>query len=303
MAPEDYVDEFQFTGIEFGDFPSSSLARARVVVFGIPMNLASSFEGDSREGPGAIRRASSELVETYLLDYGVDLADVAAVHDLGDLPVPGDLEAALELLARTVPKFVRELRAAGKVPLCLGGEHTVTYYLLEGMAPDRPVVVHLDAHMDYKPEYGGHRLCHATPFYHAREFVPGADLIQVGIRQADQEEARLAAEGRVTSITAWDVRADLGAVVGTVRERTRGRPVYLSFDVDVLDAPYTPATGTPVSFGLTPGEVLSVVGAISGEVVGVDCVEVGLDPNYREAEVATQVLFRVLAKIHGYSPT
>ncbi|GAB4323881.1 MAG: agmatinase [Promethearchaeota archaeon] len=314
------IDLFRHAGVDFGDFGPCSLDDAQFVVFGVPFDGTASFCKGSRSGPAAIRRASSELVETYLLDYGVDLAQAVKLHDLGDYKLPvaagaeaksgggaedgagGGVEAALEAL-EGLTSVVCALRAAGKVPLCLGGEHTVTWFLARGVARERPVLLHLDAHQDFKPSYEGRATCHATPFYQlTREAFPGSDVVQVGVRQADPEEERLAAEAGVTTYTSWDVRDGVEEVAAFVREKTAGRPTYVSVDVDVLDAPFVPATGTPVSFGLTPEQVLRVLTSVAGPVVGVDLVEVGLDPNYREAEVATQLLFRLLAHAEGFSP-
>ncbi len=302
MDNDKLIDLFQFTGIEFGDFAASSLDEAKLVVFGVPMNLTSTFEGNSEEGPAAIRKVSSELIETYLLDADVDLADFVLSHDLGDFPIPPDKDAALAALAAYLPDTIKTIRGAGKIPLCLGGEHTISYYLLKGIAGEKPVVVHFDAHEDFKPEYHGEKICHTTPFYHATEFIPGTDMIQVGIRQTDPEEIRLARHAGVTIFTAWDVHTDITRVIESIHEKTRGRPVYVSLDIDVLDAPFTPATGTPVAFGLTPREVLKILLAMEGSIIGMDCMEVGRDPNYREAEVATQLLFRLISKIYGFPP-
>jgi agmatinase len=181
----------------------------------------------------------------------------------------------------------------------MGGEHTLTYYQLKALADEKPVVIHFDAHRDMKPEYEGMKMCHTTPFYHLLEYIPGENLIQIGIRQTDREENETAAKNGVTTFDAWQVHDGLLSVLGHLQRATAGKKIYISFDIDAYDLPYVPCTGTPEPFGLNPFQVLQMVKAIhpTAKLIGMDMVEVGLkNGDYREGALATQTLYRILAR-------
>jgi arginase family enzyme len=151
-----------------------------------------------------------------------------------------------------------------------------------------------------KPEYEGLKMCHTTPFYHIIESsIPGNDIVQIGIRQADSEENAFENEKKVTTFDAWHLHNDIGAAESYLQKATAGRNIYISFDIDAYDISYVPCTGTPEPFGLDPFEVLRLIKAIpsSARLVGLDMVEVGLkNSDYREGALATQTLFRILAQ-------
>jgi arginase family enzyme len=177
-----------------------------------------------------------------------------------------------------------------KVPVLLGGEHTVSYFQIKELSNANPILIHFDAHRDMKPEYDGLRICHTTPFYHLMNegYVSGENIIQIGIRQADSNENKIASTYGVTTFE-------------YLQKTTRNKNIYISFDIDVYDLPYVPCTGTPEPYGLDPFQVLRIIKSISqsSRLVGVDIVEVGIKNNdLREGVLATQTLFRILA--HKY---
>jgi arginase family enzyme len=181
----------------------------------------------------------------------------------------------------------------------LGGEHTLTYFQLKALADEKPVVIHFDAHRDMKAEYEGRKISHATPFYHLLEYIPGENIIQIGIRQTDREENDTAARNGVTTFDAWKVHDDLDSVIAHLQKATAGKKIYISFDIDAYDLPFVPCTGTPEPFGLDPFQVLKMVKAIppSARLIGMDMVEAGLrKDDYREGALATQTIYRILAR-------
>jgi arginase family enzyme len=205
----------------------------------------------------------------------------------------------LSFLDETIPGAVETLRQEGKIPVMMGGEHTLSYYQLKALAKERPFVIHFDAHRDMKPEYEGMKMCHTTPFYHLLEYIPGENFVQIGIRQTDREENEIAAKNGVTTFDAWQVHEDIEAIADYLSRATAGKKIYISFDIDVYDLPYVPCTGTPEPFGLDPFQVLKLVKAISpsAQLIGMDMVEVGLkNDDYREGALATQTLLRILSR-------
>ena len=295
------VPERTKAGYSFADTPVKiSLRESSVVVYGVPFDATTSFGKGTSRGPEAVRLASARQIETFVMDEKADIYDLVGIFDLGDLKMPkASVAKTLAFLDSTIPKIVASLRKDRKIPVMLGGEHTLSYYQLKALAKEEPVVIHFDAHRDMKPKYEGMKMCHTTPFYHLLQHIPGENMIQIGIRQADREENETAGKNGVTTFDAWQVHDDIDAVADHLQSATAGRKIYISFDIDVYDLPYVPCTGTPEPFGLDPFQVLKLARAISpsARLIGMDMVEVGLrNGDYREGTLATQTLYRILAR-------
>ncbi len=296
------VPEKTKAGYSFADTPVRiSFKESEVVFYGVPLDITTSFGKGTARGPEAIRLASARQIETFVLDEKDDIYDFVGIFDLGDLKLPKtkSVSKVVKFLDSAIPKIVKELRADDKIPVMLGGEHTLTYFQLKALADEKPVVIHFDAHRDMKQEYEGQKISHTTPFYHLLEYIPGENIIQIGIRQTDREENDTAATNGVTTFDAWKVHDDLDGVVAHLQKATAGKKIYISFDIDAYDLPFVPCTGTPEPFGLDPFQVLKMVKAIppSARLIGMDMVEVGLrNDDYREGALATQTIYRILAR-------
>ena len=296
------VPERTKAGYSFADTPVKiSFKESNVAVYGVPLDATASFGKGTSRGPEAMRMASARQIETFVLDEKVDIYDRVRIFDLGDLKLPRSKSIAKKLayLDSAIPKVVSSLRKDGKMPVMLGGEHTLSYYQLKALAGEEPVVIHFDAHRDMKLEYEGLKICHTTPFYHLLKYISGKNLIQIGIRQTDKEENETAAKNGVTTFDAWQVHDDIGAVADHLQKVTANKKIYISFDIDAYDLPYVSCTGTPEPFGLDPFQVLKLVKAISpsARLIGIDMVEVGLkNGDYREGALATQTLYRILSR-------
>ena len=296
------IPENTKAGYSFADIPTkTSFKESRIVFYGVPLDATTSFGKGTSKGPEAIRLTSARQIETFMLDEKADIHELSSIFDLGDLRLPKakSISEILAFLDSTIPKVVNELRADNKIPIMLGGEHTLSYYQIKALADEEPIVIHFDAHRDMKPEYEGMKLCHTTPFYQLLKYVPGKNIIQIGIRQTDKEENEIAAKNDVMTFDAWHVHRDIASVLDYLQNTTKGKKIYISFDIDAYDLPYVPCTGTPEPFGLDPFQVLKMIKAIhqTAKLVGMDMVEVGLRNNdYREGALATQTLFRILAR-------
>jgi agmatinase len=274
----------------------------------VPLDITTTFGKGTARGPEAIRLTSARQIETFVLDEKVDIYERAKIYDLGDLRIPqlrtkkGNENSVihyLNYLDKTIPEITDRLVSSNKLPVIMGGEHTVTYYSLRSLANIKPIVIHFDAHRDMKPEYNGMKICHTTPFYHliSEGHIPGVNIIQIGIRQTDKQENKLAEENGVVTFDAWEIHRDIDNVLNYLKSATLNKKLYISFDIDVYDIPYVPCTGTPEPFGLNPFEILEIIKSIdkSSKLVGIDIVEVGLrNCDYREGALATQTLFRIL---------
>lgn len=257
--------------------------KSRRVLLGVPLDHTTSFRAGTREGPGAIR-AASYCLEEYSIISGKDLRDVC-FFDAGDLPLPpGGTEESLRMIEEAVTEILQD----EKIPLLLGGEHLLTLGALRAVSRfyDGLAVVQLDAHADLRPEYLGVAHTHASVMYHIkRELAP--EIFQFGIRSATAEEVAFAREN--THFYPFQVLPPLQEALPLLK----GRPVYLSLDIDVADPAYAPGTGAPEPGGITSSELLEAAVLLGGlQLVGMDIVEVypPYDPSGITAMLAAKVI-------------
>lgn len=244
---------------------------AKIVVLGAPFDSTSTYRPGSRFAPSAIREASINI-ESYSWRAKVD-SEAIATHDLGDLVVvQGDVRTTLSRLER----LVQRLGEAGKLPIIIGGEHTVTYAAVMGLG--RPALLCFDAHLDLRDEYPmGVKLSHATVIRRLAEALGCGAVFMVGARAACQEEVEYIGDGGMKVVTSWEAE-ELGpmGVAGRIRDWVaKFDRVYVSIDLDVLDPSYAPGVANPEPEGLRPSLLLDILNlALDQRVVGLDLVEV-----------------------------
>jgi agmatinase len=270
-------------------------ARAVVIPFGLEASV--SYGGGTAAGPAAILAASQQLelyddeleCEPYLR-YGV-----AAVREPA---IARPIEAALAQLEGLVDAVLD----AGRFPFVLGGEHSLTVAPVRALAKRHKdlVVLQLDAHADLRDGYQGEPYSHAAAMRRVLD-IPNVSLVSAGIRAVCKGEVEFyeANRDRITIHWAKDQgRWDIAEIVAPLR----GRPVYLTFDIDALDGAIMPATGTPTPGGLTYPGALGIVreACKAGTIVGADLVEfapiAGLHAyDYTAAAIAYKMLSYALA--------
>jgi agmatinase len=281
---------------------TTDLAGVDAAVYGIPFDTATSFRTGPRFGPEAIRSASA-LLRPYNPALGVDVVETLSIVDYGDVPVsPGDTERTYGQVEEALAPLVE----ADVFPLALGGDHSVTLAELRVLARRYgPLsLVQLDAHGDTWEEYFGQRFFHGTTFKRALEekLIDPAASVQAGLRGSlygpeDLDSARALG----FAVLPCDQLRTLGpgGYAGVVRERAGRRPVFLSFDVDLLDPAFAPGTGTPEVGGLSTAEALACLRALAGiDLVGADVVEVSPQydgPGQQTALAAANVAYELLS--------
>lgn len=278
------------------------VAGLDVGLLGIPFDGGTSYRPGSRFAPREIRQHSS-LIRPYNPALQVSPFEVLRVADVGDVDVN---PIGIEDTFTRVEQAVGALLDANVLPLCVGGDHSLSLPLLRALVRRHgPVgMVHVDSHQDMWEEYFGNKYFHGTPFRRAVEegLLDTKRVIQIGIRgpvyaEADFDFAR---RNGIRWVTAPQLaREGLEWAIDQLRV-VRGGPVYLSFDIDGVDPAFAPGTGTPEVGGLTSREALGLVRALVGvPLVGADVVEVS--PPYDQAGItsllAATIVFEILSVI------
>ena len=272
-----------------------------VAVLGIPFDTATTNRPGARFGPEAVRAASIAL-RPYNPVQGAQVFGALSVADLGDVPVtPGNAERTVGQIAEALEPIVR----AGTRTLCLGGDHLVVLGELRAHAAVQgPLgLVLLDAHADVWDTYVGERYYHGSPFRRAVEegLLDPARSLLAGMRGPvyGPGDAALPAELGFEAIACEELVALTPEAYGArVRARAGDGPLFLSFDVDVLDPAFAPGTGTPEAGGLSTREALGYLRALRGlRFSGYDVVEVSPPydgPGQPTAVAASNVAFELL---------
>ena len=292
----------------FGDFPTKiTFQDSNAILYGIPLDITTSFGKGTFYGPEAIRITSAKQIESFVLDENKEIYEKIKIYDIGDLIlVNSKIENKYKKISQNnfnrialkIDKINSIIRKEKKIPIILGGEHTISYFSIKSISQESPVIIHFDAHRDMKPIYDGKKICHTTPFFHLIKegYMKGNDIIQIGIRQTDKEENDIANNNGVNTFTGWDINKNINHVKEEINKLTNNRNLYISFDIDVYDICYVPCTGTPEPFGLNPFQIIEILKSINNtaKLIGIDIVEVAVKNNdYREGTLATQTLYRI----------
>ncbi|MCY7494797.1 agmatinase [Bacillus safensis] len=264
---------------------------AKVILYGMPMDWTVSYRPGSRFGPNRIREVSIGL-EEYSPYLERELHEVP-FFDAGDIPLPfGNAQKSLDL----IEEYVDSILEKGKFPLGMGGEHLVSWPVFRAMYKKYPdlAIIHMDAHTDLREEYEGEPLSHSTPIRKVAGLIGAENVFSFGIRSGMKEEFEWAKEAGM-HISKFEVLEPLKQVL----PKLKGRPVYVTIDIDVLDPAHAPGTGTVDAGGITSKELLASIHAIAGsdvQVVGADLVEVApvYDHSDQTANTASKLLREML---------
>ncbi|MCI3208695.1 agmatinase [Pandoraea capi] len=271
-----------------------------IALAGVPYDGGVTARPGARFGPREIRNMSTMMRPIHHVTR-FNPFDVCRIGDVGDVPFSNLYD--VELAHADIREFFAPLFAAGKLPLIAGGDHSITYPVLQAMQPAKPVgLVHIDAHTDTWDTFKGSKFTHGAPFRRAIEagLIDPHRSIQIGIRgaQGSDEGWRYSqAQGmRVVFIEEFETMG-AAAVAALARQVVGDGPVYLSLDVDALDPVYAPGTGTPEVGGLSTREMLALLRALDGVAwAGGDVVEVSppYDVGGNTALVGATLMYEML---------
>jgi agmatinase len=274
-----------------------------VAVVGAPFDGGTTYRSGTRFGPAAMR-AISGLGSGYNFETGVDLWESLDIVDVGDISViPANIEKTFD----QIDKAIGYIHERAVFPVVLGGDHSIGYPDVRGIAPqiDGNVgIIHFDRHSDLS-EYNFDERMHGTPFFHATNIpnAPATNLVQIGIGgwTGSRAGVKVARERQATVITMTDVeRWGIERICEMALEIAwkNAKAVFLSFDIDCVDPGFAPGTGTPEAGGFTPREVFRMLDIVTREgLVGMEVVEVA--PQYDVGEITSLLGVRVINNVLG----
>lgn len=264
--------------------------ESRIVIFGAPFDSTTSYRPGTRFASKTMR-AESYGLETYSPYQDLDLED-AKIFDGGDLELCfGDTNLALD----AITEYTEKVMQSGKLPLMIGGEHLVTLGAVRSVAKHYPDlhIIHFDAHADLREEYLGAHLSHATVLHRVWDIVGDNRIYQFGIRSGERAEFEWGSKHVITH------KFDFEGLENVI-ESLKGKPVYFTLDLDVLDPSFFPGTGTPEAGGVTFLQLLDAILKV-GElnIVGCDINELSplLDASGASTAVALKVMRELLLKL------
>lgn len=259
----------------------------RPTLLGIPFDAYSSYLRGTGDAPGKIREALACDASNSWSELGVDLSVAGVYEDAGDLTfTEKDAFSVIEA-------GVGALIDAGKRPVLLGGDHSITFPIVKAVGRQHPglTIFHFDAHPDLYEEFEGNRLSHACPFARIMEAGLAKRLVQIGIRTLNRHQREQAEKFGVEVV-------EMRGLPAYGRLKADG-PVYITFDMDVLDPAFAPGVSHREPGGISVREAIAHLHAIEGEIVGADLVEYNpvRDVGGLTATVAAKILKEVLGRM------
>ncbi|MDI6742276.1 MAG: agmatinase [Smithella sp.] len=275
-----------------GIYPAHTLRDAMFVVVPVPYDLTSTYQPGSRRGPAAIIEASTNMElyddelkkETYL----------AGIHTIPALEVDA---RGPKHMVNIVRKKIARIVALNKIPVMLGGEHSISFGAVQALKEKYPKlsVLQLDAHADLRDGYQNSPYSHASVARRISEICP---LVQVGIRSISKEDAEFLSSSDIKSYSA-DFVSDNKNWCEIICKHLKG-DVFVTIDLDVFDPSIMPSTGTPEPGGLYWKDVLQLMRKVSQtcNVRGFDVVELAPIPGIVGPDfMAAKLIYRLMGYI------
>lgn len=260
-----------------------------IAILGVPYDGKSSYLKGPSKGPQAIRAASTGEAINAWTELGINLEDAVTIVDLGDVDVAGNFSD----ISVRVEKRVWEILAKDGLPIVLGGDHSISLPVVRAMAKKHPLldILHFDAHPDLYEELYGDHYSHACPFARILDEGLAKNLVQVGIRASTGAHRQKASAFGVRTITMKDWQDDLTLAFFN--------PLYISFDVDVLDPAFAPGVSHLEPGGLSTRQVVNLLHGLEADIVGMDVVEVNpaRDISGITAAAAVKIIMEAAAKM------
>ena len=242
----------------------------------------SSFLRGAAEAPPLIREALFSDASNLWTETGIDLGGDGVFFDAGDVvpTTPEKIEESVQSL------LTRKLR-----PICLGGDHSITYPIIKAVAGEYPAlsILHFDAHPDLYDDFQGNPHSHASPFARIMEQKLVQRLVQVGIRTMNGHQL---AQAKRFGVEVIEMKS-----LGKSQELSFETPVYVSIDMDALDPAFAPGVSHREPGGLTTRQVIEIIQSINAPVIGADIVE--FNPRMDATGMTAVVCAKLLKELAG----
>jgi agmatinase len=278
-----------------------------VAIVGVPHDSGTTYRPGTRFGPQGIRKISA-LYTPYNFELGVDLREQIKLCDVGDIfTIPANNEKSFDQISKGIAHIFK----SGAFPIVLGGDHSIGFPTVRGVCRhlgDKKIgIIHFDRHVDTQETDLDERM-HTCPWFHATNMknAPAKNLVQLGIGgwQVPRQGVKVCRERATNILTVTDI-TEMGLDVAAdfaIAKATDGTDcVWISFDIDCIDAGFVPGTGWPEPGGLLPREALYLLKKIvqNTTVCGIEIVEVSppYDVSDMTALMATRVICDTMAHL------
>lgn len=278
-----------------------------IAIVGVPHDSGTTYRPGTRFGPQGIRKISA-LYTPYNFELGVDLREQIKLCDVGDIfTIPANNEKSFDQISKGIAHIFK----SGAFPIILGGDHSIGFPTLRGVCRhlgDKKVgIIHFDRHVDTQETDLDERM-HTCPWFHATNMAnaPAKNLVQLGIGgwQVPRQGVKVCRERATNILTVTDIM-EMGldaAADFAIEKATDGTDcVWISFDIDCIDAGFVPGTGWPEPGGLMPREALYLLKKIVQNTIvcGIEVVEVSppYDVSDMTALMATRVICDTMAHL------
>lgn len=279
-----------FLGLPENESVDYQHAKAVMIPFGLEASI--SYGGGTKHGPQAMIHASHE-VELFDEEFWCEPYKKIGIVTLPEPAIEKNQEKAIDQLEKIVEQVLKD----GKFPFTLGGEHTITAGTIRPFTKKYPnlILLHFDAHADLRDGYKGMHYSHASALRRVLDHQ-NIELVSVGIRNISAEEIPFleANRNRIHIYWAKDKKNwDLEKIIAPFK----GRPIYVTFDLDGFDASLMPATGTPEPGGIFWDDAIQIIRAVSqvGTMVGADINELAPIAHLHSCDfLAAKLAYKIL---------
>ncbi len=280
----------------FLNLKKNSFKKADLIVVPFSFEATTTYGKGTKRGPAAIIKASHqvELFDEELWQETFQKANIATLSETEPL-------TSLSLARKQIKSVINKILKNKKLPLILGGEHSITPFILEAYKENGYkdfTILQFDAHADLRDGYLRQRYSHAAAMRRCLDFLD-INLVQIGTRSISNENDELIFwqrnQGRIKTFWAKDkARWKINEVLKSLK-----KDVYLTFDVDVFDPSFMPSTGTPEPGGLDWYEVLNILRFVCQrkKIIGADFVELSPIKNLTAPDF---LLAKLIYRIIGY---
>lgn len=258
-----------------------SSEEADVIVFGVPM-------GEKSEIALQNLRKVSRLVEPFDIDKRKNLLEGVKISDMGNYSSTTPMD---------ILKNTKRIIDGKRVPLILGGQHTLTLFSIGALPPETKIII-FDAHFDAKDTYLNSKFNHATWFRRAVETRGPDSFMLLGIRSCDEDELEFLEKNKVKYFTSAQIKNETENVKKGLSEFVANSPTYVSVDMDVFDPSIAPAVAYPEPNGILYPHFIELISESFKQLIGLDLVEIESHVEDRTTEfLAIKTIFQLLSKI------